>query len=187
MRLASIFTPLLLGFSATSVLAQPVENISDLQERTLVLDTRGLDLKFKEEPKHDAKCPHRDRAGGFGHYDEHTYTMNQIKAAFLGRAKLAADGKKVGAPLICFIGQYPHDFNNDERLDFNCGRNKMEFPIATDNVVYQGDPSDNIPDRVVFEYRKTKTDFIVKYCGVMRHGVGRDFIKCDEIPKASIV
>ncbi|QPH06546.1 hypothetical protein C2857_005086 [Epichloe festucae Fl1] len=173
MRLASIFTPLLLGFSATSVLAGPVENVNDLQERTLVLDTRGLNLKVKEEPKKDATCPYRQRVGNFGPYDRHKYTKNQIKAAFLGGAKLAADGKQVGA------NRYPHDFNNGEKLPFKCGRNKMEFPISTDNKVYNGGPADNIPDRVVFEYQKKKKDFIVKYCGVMRHGPGRDFLKCD--------
>lgn len=55
----------------------------------------------------------------------------------------------------------------------------MEFPISTDNKVYDGGPSDNIPDRVVFEYQKKKKDFVVKYCGVMRHGTGRDFLKCN--------
>lgn len=97
MRLTSIFASVLLGASIGSfALAQPVEAGDDILERAFVLDARSLDLKVKEEPKKDAKCPDRIRVGNFGPYPEHTYTKNQIKVAFLGGAKLAADGKQVG-------------------------------------------------------------------------------------------
>ncbi|KAK2595216.1 hypothetical protein QQS21_007069 [Conoideocrella luteorostrata] len=173
MRLANLFTSLLLGISAGSfALAQPVEDLGELDGRTLVLDIRALDLKIAKEPTKDATCPHRAKSGSFGPYNEHKYTKGQIRAAFLGGAHLAADGKQVGAR------KYPHDFGNGEKLPFKCGKKKMEFPISTNNEVYNGGPSDDIPDRVVFEYQKKKKEFIVKYCGVMRHGTGRDFLKC---------
>lgn len=207
MRLFNLLSPLLLGISITSVaLAQPLDDTSDLEDRSFVLDVRGLTLKVAKEPNKEATCPHRDRVGNFGPYAVHKYTKGQIKAAFLKGAKLAADGKQVGDSKCYFskpqgktifalriaclvsssltfstsdgLGKYPHVFGNAERLPFPCGKNKMEFPITLDNHVYDGGPSDGIPDRVVFEYRKTKKQFIVGYCGVMRHGPQRDFLRC---------
>ncbi|KAG6030585.1 hypothetical protein E4U19_000424 [Claviceps sp. Clav32 group G5] len=179
MRLCNLFTSLLLGISVTSVslsLASPFDSVSegDLQDRAIILDARALRLLIAKEPDKDATCPYRARVGNFGPYAQHKYTKNQIKVAFLAGAKYAADGKQVGAR------KYPHDFGNGEKLPFPCGKNKMEFPIDSNNNLnpYGGGPSDNIPDRVVFEYRKKKKEFVVYYCGVMRHGTGRDFVKC---------
>ncbi|KAG6052947.1 hypothetical protein E4U17_005203 [Claviceps sp. LM77 group G4] len=173
MRLGNLFTSLLLGISVTSVtLASPFDSESDLQDRTIVLDVRALNLKIGKQPTKPATCPQRAQAGAFGPYAQHTFTANQIQAAFLTGAKYAAAGKQVGDR------KYPHDFGNGEKLPFPCGKNKMEFPINTNNQVYSGGSSGNIPDRVVFEYQKKKRDFVVKYCGVMRHGVGKDFLKC---------
>lgn len=76
------------------------------------------------------------------------------------------------------LEHYPHDFNNAEKLPFDCGRDKMEFPIQTSNEVYNGGSVANVPDRVVFEYQRTTRDFIVKYCGVMRHGPTPAFLNC---------
>ncbi|KAG6131210.1 hypothetical protein E4U38_004062 [Claviceps purpurea] len=177
MRFCNLFTSLLLGISVTSVtLASPFDSEGDLQDRTVILDDRGLRLVIAKgkEPKKDATCPYRARAGNFGPYPQHKYTKNQIKVAFIAGAQYAADDKQVGAR------KYPHDFGNGEKLPFPCGKNKMEFPIDTNNNLnpYSGGPSDNVPDRVVFEYQRKKRDLVVGYCGVMRHGTGRDFVKC---------
>lgn len=97
MRLSNIFSSVLLGASVGSfALAQPVEAGLDILARNVALDTRSLDLKVKEEPTKDAKCPDRIKVGNFGPYPAREYTKNQIRAAFLGEAKLAADGKQVG-------------------------------------------------------------------------------------------
>lgn len=98
MRLCNLFTSLLLGISVTSVsLASPFDSEGDLQDRTVILDTRALRLVIAKEPGKDATCPYRPRAGNFGPYPQHKYTKNQIKVAFLAGAKYAADGKQVGA------------------------------------------------------------------------------------------
>ncbi|KAG5951303.1 hypothetical protein E4U53_003399 [Claviceps sorghi] len=173
MRLFNLFTSLMLGMSMTSTsLAQPLDGSAELQDRSFVLEERALTLKVVKRQIKDATCPHRIRVGNFGPYDQHKYTENQIKAAYLHGAQLAAAGKQVGDR------KYPHEFRNAEGLPFDCGRNKMEFPITTNNKIYNGGPSDNIPDRVVFSYKKTKKEFQVTYCGVMRHGPGRDFLLC---------
>ncbi|KAK2601872.1 hypothetical protein QQS21_004558 [Conoideocrella luteorostrata] len=174
MRAVSFITSLLLGASVSGLaLAQPVDATSELLDRSSVLDIRGLDLKVKEEPKHDVKCP-KTNNGPSRDYDEHKYTKGQVKAAFLGGAKLAADGKQVGR------NKYPHDFGNKEKLPFKCGKDKMEFPIQFDNKVYDGGDVGNVPDRVVFEYQKKKKEFVVKFCGIMRHGPTPDFLECKD-------
>ncbi|KAG6009299.1 hypothetical protein E4U54_008579 [Claviceps lovelessii] len=97
MRLANLFTSLLLGFSVTGItLAGPLDGPGELQDRSAILDARGLNLKIATEPNKDATCPQRARAGNFGPYALHKYTKNQIKVAFVAGAKLAADGKQVG-------------------------------------------------------------------------------------------
>ncbi|KAG5917189.1 hypothetical protein E4U42_007357 [Claviceps africana] len=180
MRFSGLFTSLMLGISMTSTsFANPLDGSAELQDRSAelqdrssVLEERGLTLKVIRGPTKDATCPHRERVGNFGPYARHKYTENQIKAAFRHGAQLAAAGKQVGDR------KYPHDFRNAEGLPFHCGKNKMEFPITINNRVYNGGPSDNIPDRVVFGYKKTKKEFQVTYCGVMRHGPRRDFLLC---------
>ncbi|KAG5981691.1 hypothetical protein E4U55_002672 [Claviceps digitariae] len=173
MRLTNLFTSLLVGISVTGLsIAQPFDGPGDLQERSFVLDPRGLNIKYGKEPTKDATCPDREKSGNFGPYAKHTYTKGQIKAAFVAAAKLAADGKQVGDR------KYPHEFGNAEKIPFPCGKNKMEFPITTDNKIYSGGSASDIPDRVVFESRKTKKEIVVKYCGVMRHGVKKEFLEC---------
>lgn len=73
---------------------------------------------------------------------------------------------------------YPHVFGNGEQLPFPCGANKQEFPIQTDGTVYSGGEVTDVPDRVVFEYKASGDKAVISYCGVMRHGPGRDFLKC---------
>jgi hypothetical protein len=73
---------------------------------------------------------------------------------------------------------YPHRFKNNEKLPFNCGAGKQEFPILLNGQTYTGGAVGTEPDRVVFEYKETKTDAIVSFCGIMRHGPNGDFLKC---------
>ncbi|KAG6127884.1 hypothetical protein E4U12_005581 [Claviceps purpurea] len=173
MRFCDLFTSLLLGISVTSVtLASPFDNEGDLQDRAVILDARALRLVIAKEPGEDATCPPRSRVGNFGPYYQHTFTKELINAAFTRAANYAAAGKQVGD------FNYPHDLVNGRKLPFSCGKNKMEFPIKINNILYSGGSSGHIPDRVVFEYKKTRRDLVVKYCGVMRHGVRKDFLKC---------
>lgn len=76
------------------------------------------------------------------------------------------------------LDDYPHDFGNKEELPFKCGSSTSEYPIETSGSVYNGGAVTTIGDRVVFEYRKKKDQLQVNFCGVMRHGDGRDFVNC---------
>ena len=60
-----------------------------------MLGVQALDLKVAREPSRNGVCPATNNGPGRV-YPQHTYTVNQIKAAFLGGAKLAAAGKQVG-------------------------------------------------------------------------------------------
>ncbi|KAG6248267.1 hypothetical protein E4U24_002807 [Claviceps purpurea] len=173
MRFCDLFTSLLLGISVTSVtIASSFDSEVDLQDRAVILDARALRPLILRGPSEDATCPYRAKAGNFGPYPQHKFTEKLINSAFEMAAKYAAAGKQVGDH------NYPHDFGNGGKLPFPCGKNKMVFPIHTNNHPYSSGSSDNIPDRVVFDYWTTKWEFIVKYCGVMRHGVQGDFLKC---------
>ncbi|KAG5955996.1 hypothetical protein E4U58_006802 [Claviceps cyperi] len=175
MRFCDLFTSLLLGISVTSVaLASPFDSEGDsqVQDRAVILDARALRVLIVKGPREDATCPYRAKAGNFGPYFKHKFTKKLIESAFNMAANYAATGEKVGDH------DYPHDFGNDRKLPFPCGVNKMVYPIHTNNHPYSSGSSDDIPDRVVFDYRKTKWELIVRYCGVMRHGVGRDLLKC---------
>ncbi|KAG6067304.1 hypothetical protein E4U32_004163 [Claviceps aff. humidiphila group G2b] len=173
MRLCNLFTSLLLGISVTSVtIASPFDSEGDLQDRTVNLDARALRLLILRGPDEDATCPYRAKAGNFGPYPQHKFPKKFIESAFKRAVNYAAAGKHVGDH------NYPHDFGNGGKLPFPCGKNKMVFPIHTNNHPYGSGSSDNIPDRVVFDYRATKWEYIVKYCGVMRHGDRGDLLKC---------
>ena len=76
---------------------------------------------------------------------------------------------------------YPHDYGSNPPMPFDCGKSLMEFPIQLDEQVYDGGDIGGVPDRVLFEYSEGK-EFLVKYCGVMRHGPpgGPAFIPCVE-------
>ncbi|KAG6020586.1 hypothetical protein E4U40_005997 [Claviceps sp. LM458 group G5] len=173
MRLFDLFTSLLLGISVTSVtLASPFDSEGDLEDRASILDAGALRPLILRGPREDATCPYRAKEGNFGPYPQHKFTKKLIKSAFEMAVKYAAAGKQVGDH------NYPHDFDNGGKLPFPCGKNKMVFPIHTNNHPFSSGSSDNIPDRVVFDYWTTKWEFIVKYCGVMRHGVRGDLLKC---------
>ncbi|CCE29274.1 uncharacterized protein CPUR_02967 [Claviceps purpurea 20.1] len=172
MRFCDLFTSLLLGISVTSVtIASPFDSEGDLQDRITILDARALRLIVVKRPDKDATCPYRARARDGGPYPQHKFTKKLIESAFTKAAYHAADEKQVGD------GKYPHDFGGG-RVPFPCGKNKMVYPIQTNNHPYGSGSPGNIPDRVVFEYQKTGTDLVVKYCGVMRRGVRGDFLKC---------
>ena len=73
---------------------------------------------------------------------------------------------------------YPHFFGNRENIPFDCGKNKQEWPIQMDGKVWSGGDVDAIPDRVVYEYKADDKNYIVSFCGVMRHGPAQPFLKC---------
>ena len=79
---------------------------------------------------------------------------------------------------VAMTEHYPHAFGNNEKLPFECGNKKMEFPIRMDGSTYTGGDVGDVPDRVVFEYKPSKKEAKVNYCGVMRHGPGVAFLKC---------
>jgi hypothetical protein len=35
-----------------------------------------------------------------------------------------------------------------------------------------------VPDRVLYEAKDKGKNLLIKYCGVIRHGDGRDFVNC---------
>ncbi|KAI1747080.1 Ribonuclease/ribotoxin [Xylaria castorea] len=171
----SLVSLLLAGTSFTGFVgAFPTQVEDGVQSRNSsmnVLDARGLSLKVGSYPETPADCPETNNPG-FQRKDAHTYTTNQIKAAYVTGARLAAEGKTLGA------NKYPHDFGNNELLPFPCGSNKMEFVIQDNGHIYNGENARELPDRVVFEYNESKTEFLVKFCGVMRHGPNQDFLDC---------
>ncbi|KAF2123955.1 hypothetical protein P153DRAFT_327720, partial [Dothidotthia symphoricarpi CBS 119687] len=124
----------------------------------------SLPLKVGKDPATPSTCPASNNGPPAArNYAEHTYTTNQLKKAFLEGAKLAAAGKTVGA------NNYPHNYGRNPPMPFDCGASQMEFPIQLDAQVYDGGDIGGVPDRVLFEYSEGK-EFLVKFCGVMRHG-----------------
>ncbi|RDL38479.1 uncharacterized protein BP5553_02819 [Venustampulla echinocandica] len=137
-----------------------------------MLQTRALSIRIAPgKPSASANCPATYNGPG-RNYQARVYTVNQITAAMTAGAQLLANNKQTGAQ------KYPHDFMNLERLRFACGKSKQEFPIQPDNRVYNGGSVNDVPDRVIFEYKKTKTDLLITYCGVIRHGPRTDFLNC---------
>jgi hypothetical protein len=55
----------------------------------------SLPLAVGTEPRGASKCPATNN-GRNRNYGEHRYTENQLKAAFLAGARLAADEKQIG-------------------------------------------------------------------------------------------
>jgi hypothetical protein len=167
-------------FAATLVAAAPAD-----------LDARkkgDLDVKIGHDPDFKVTCPATNN-GDNRNYEAHDFTEKQQTAALKTAAKLRAANKQIGArtfpssilPTHSWLtrsGLYPHDFNNNENLPFPCGAQKMEFPIQLDGKVYDGGDADGIPDRIVFEYKVDGDDLKIDYCGIMRHGPGRDFLNC---------
>ena len=77
------------------------------------------------------------------------------------------------------IEKYPHAFGNREKLEFNCGANKMEFPILLSGKTYDGGDVGNEPDRLIYEYKVDGKKLKVDFCGVIRHGPTPNFLNCN--------
>ncbi|KAF2866051.1 Ribonuclease/ribotoxin [Massariosphaeria phaeospora] len=169
---------LLAGTSLTSVAcAYPAEVESQLSKDTTLLEARGLTVKHMRDPTNPVTCPASDnRPPESRNYAAQQYTVNQIKAAFRTAAILAANGKTVGG------NSYPHAYDNNPPMPFDCKDDLQEFPIQLDGKTYDGGDIGVVPDRVLFEAKEKKGELLVKYCGVMRHGPpnGPVFIPCAE-------
>jgi hypothetical protein len=121
-------------------------------------------------------CAARVAVGRFGPYPRHQYTDNQAEAARLSAHTIQ---QKKGENWVPTEADYPHFFHNKEKLAFDCGKNKAEFPIKMDGSVFvDTEPVNAIPDRVIYEYTWTNRGLTTKICGIIRHGVGRDFDSC---------
>ncbi|KAG9125326.1 hypothetical protein FRC07_008087 [Ceratobasidium sp. 392] len=104
--------------------------------------------------------------------NEISFTADQIAAAASEAVDHIARGTDVGN------NNYPHVFNNRERLTFNegCKSPFFEFPLFTSKVYTGGSPG---PDRVVVG-SVNGTD--AAFCGVMTHTGApqrNGFILCD--------
>jgi hypothetical protein len=105
---------LLVGASITNLASayphQP--DMHETRDETLAaLETRaGLKLKVGRDPTTGVTCPETNNAN-FPHQDEHAYTTNQIKQAFLEGAKLAAAGKSLGDSEFPFL--HTHSISSD--------------------------------------------------------------------------
>ncbi|PHH76431.1 hypothetical protein CDD80_1540 [Ophiocordyceps camponoti-rufipedis] len=174
MRFAALLT-LATTLLTPLTLALPSESSNQLQASPADLSALAAKLKLKvnRKPGRGSTCPETKNPRRKPH-PKRLYTENQITKAFMVGATHAANDRQVGE------GRYPHVFYNSEGLKFPCGRNLMEFPIQEDNQEFKRGGTDEIPDRVVFEYTKNKKEFIVQYCGVMRHGPGKDFLLCPQ-------
>ncbi|KAF4584046.1 guanyl-specific ribonuclease [Ophiocordyceps camponoti-floridani] len=164
MRFAALLT-LATTLLTPLTLALPSESSGQLQASPADLSALAAKLKLKvnRKPGKGSTCPETKNPRRKPH-SKRLYTDNQITKAFMVGATYAANDRQVG----------------EEGLKFPCGKNLMEFPIQEDNQEFKRGGTDEIPDRVVFEYTKNKKEFIVKYCGVMRHGPGKDFLLCPE-------
>ncbi|KAE8372018.1 Ribonuclease/ribotoxin [Aspergillus bertholletiae] len=130
---------------------------------------RSKTLKIGAKPEKSHTCPKTNR-----YPNPVEYSSGQLQKAFIQAAEYANVGKQIGDR------KYPHYFGNGEKLPFNCGKNKMEFPLNKDSpgTVYGGQSVADLPDRIVFEVKEQKKETLVKFCGVMRHGNGADFVNC---------
>ncbi|PYI00707.1 hypothetical protein BO78DRAFT_276482, partial [Aspergillus sclerotiicarbonarius CBS 121057] len=124
----------------------------EFTKRTRKLKTAGMPNKSYECPK-------------TSNYEATTYTSGQLTPAFVKAANLANVKKMIGK------NKYPHPYANHERLPFECGSNKWEFPLDRDSPgqVYSGGEVTTFPDRLIFEFRGAKTEGIAKFCGIIRH------------------
>ncbi|KAF2833555.1 hypothetical protein CC86DRAFT_400179 [Ophiobolus disseminans] len=158
-------------YSVVARSAEPEAIAEALAESAELYARAGKTLKVGAEPKKDLTCL---RTANPGHpvRNEHKYTKNQLKSAFLTGAKLNAEGKQIGP------NRYPHKFNSNQAFPNGCGTNTHEFPIRTDNKVYNGEVTNDIPDRVLYEVKESAKEVRVKFCAAIRHGVGNAFVNC---------
>ncbi|KAE8363238.1 Ribonuclease/ribotoxin [Aspergillus caelatus] len=139
------------------------------EERDGDIVKRSKTLKIGAKPEKAHTCPKTNR-----YANPVEYSSGQLQKAFIQAAQYANDGKQIGAR------KYPHYFGNNEKLPFDCGKKKMEFPLDKDSPgnVYGGQAVTDLPDRIVFEVKEEKKVTRVKFCGVMRHGNDGDFLNC---------
>jgi hypothetical protein len=189
MRFFAITALLTLGVSAlptvdNSVLARSAsaEAIAEALIESARLSARGLKIFPNNFPSGSFNCPATAR------YEAHTFTENQAKVAYLAGAGLNANGKQLGQSK-CWLSShtvganpmsdaYPHKYNSNQELPNGCGTETQEFPILFSNQAYTGEDVQQVPDRVLYEASEKKGQLLIKFCGVIRHGDGRDFVNC---------
>jgi hypothetical protein len=86
------------GNSAVARSAKPEAIAEAIAEAADLVIRASKDIKYGAQPSKDLTCPAQNN-GNFGNYPQHTYTTNQIKAAFIASAKLNAQGKQTGASM----------------------------------------------------------------------------------------
>ncbi|KAK8016810.1 hypothetical protein PG993_014999 [Apiospora rasikravindrae] len=165
----------------SSITAEPIP----LTNNTAALDSSQNKTEQLNRPGNRGyACPATNN-GPNRDYTEHTYTMNQAQAAMYAATRYQI---KKGQGWQPTQDDYPHFFENEEKLPFDCGANKAEFPLRPDGQTFappRGDVS-SLPDRVVYEFRwGRKETFSSKLCGAMRHGPSRPFLNCPEPRVAS--
>ncbi|OTB00989.1 hypothetical protein M426DRAFT_14971 [Hypoxylon sp. CI-4A] len=123
------------------------------------------------------QCPATNNGQG-RNYAAHSYTSNQITAAQATAQKILQSKGQNWRP---GPQDYPHFFNNNEKIPFDCGKQKAEYPLGLDGKTWQpGQAVQTLPDRVIFEYSWKKGKVQTKECGVIRHGPppGNAFLSC---------
>ncbi|KAI3334194.1 hypothetical protein F4824DRAFT_512480 [Ustulina deusta] len=154
---------------SAALLLAPIVSGNPIPEGDAVTSAEGL---FKRAP---ATCPATNN-GDNRNYPEHTYTSTQVTAGILAAKNILQEKGKNWKPSSL---DYPHAFRNREKLPFDCGKNKAEYPLTTDGQTWSpGESVENLPDRVIFEYSWKNDKVTVKECGVIRHGPGTNFLNC---------
>ncbi|KAI0910047.1 hypothetical protein F4823DRAFT_638221 [Ustulina deusta] len=154
---------------SAALLLAPITSGNPIPEGDAVTSAEGL---FKRAA---ATCAATNN-GGERNYPEHKYTSAQVTAGILAAKNIL---QKKGKNWNPSPQDYPHYFNNREGLHFDCGRDKMEYPLNTDGQTWSpGESVGSLPDRVILEYSWKKNTITVKECGVIRHGPNDNFFSC---------
>ncbi|KAI1388390.1 uncharacterized protein F4822DRAFT_245220 [Hypoxylon trugodes] len=122
-------------------------------------------------------CPKTDN-GAYGVYKETEFSYSRVDRAMQEGASVLERNGPGWRPKS---RDYPHVFNNYERIFSGCTGTLYEYPLMKDKTWRKGggDNVKQIPDRVVFSVSWDSHNRVIeKLCGVMRHGPGRDFIEC---------
>ncbi|KAI1822446.1 hypothetical protein F4861DRAFT_387519 [Xylaria intraflava] len=152
-----------------ALLLTPIVSANPVPEGDAI--SPAVDL-FKRETY---DCPATNNGPGRD-YPAHKYTSNQVTAAVATAGQIL---QKKGENWKPGPQDYPHPFGNREKLPFNCGKQKAEYPLDTNGHTWSpGESVQNLPDRAIFEYSWKKGKVTVKKCGVIRHGPGTDFLNC---------
>ncbi|KAK8132104.1 hypothetical protein PG999_000277 [Apiospora kogelbergensis] len=166
---------------ASMVSANPLSDVDDLAipevSSSNNADAGASELLSRAASKY--ACPAAMNGPGYN-WPAHTFSSRQAEAALKTAERYQ---QRKGMSWKPKSVDYPHFYKDFEKFDFQCGKNKAEFPIQMDGKVAVAGTPDvrQVPDRIIYEYTWLKVgrnkSLKTRICGVIRHGPG-NFVNC---------